>query len=493
MKKIFFYMVGLAAVMMGAASCGDNKDISVLHELTPEEQAELNRQDSLKNAQLNRVNADLLLEYEAEITISQTAYTGGGASADVAVEIDKIAELFGLSGEEILSQIAEAFPGDLTGFAISGTTHEDVSGASNTNAPWGHWWDANGDITTWGDAAYVFAEFDAETGAFVVGQFPARLTDGQEITFIECLKYNEKRVAVVITVTAKAPGEITAAVVNTQQLSISITPRSDYTTNPLEFNLSQTLSDLGVDSMADVAFIGVNADGSYAREPSTPNGYWYEATGFVGAWGDNARVYTSYGEEHLADNQIGIGQMPSTLAEGDQLTVKYGFLANNKIEMLQIAITVIGYVDPETPPAGEPESTTQDITLAKPYSEDYATVSADIKELLRNAFKKTTYQIHQAIASGELKVYLGEVPEEAPTYTADVPGYWIKADGSVTTWGSESVVWCSVGHSETELYLYGGNHPDATGSNTVSIVMIITYNGVAVTLSITFSITAPEE
>ena len=92
MKKIFFYMVGLAAVMMGAASCGDNKDISVLHELTPEEQAELNRQDSLKNDQLNRVNADLLLEYEAEITISQTAYTGGGASADVAVEIDKIAE-----------------------------------------------------------------------------------------------------------------------------------------------------------------------------------------------------------------------------------------------------------------------------------------------------------------------------------------------------------------------------------------------------------------
>jgi hypothetical protein len=486
MKKIFFYMIGLAAFMMGVASCGDNADFSVLHDLTPEEQAELERQDSIRNAQLNKLNADLVLEYAVEITISQTAYDG----ATVSVEMNKIAELFGISEDEVLSQIENAFPGDLTGFAIAGTTHEDVSGAANTNAAWGHWWDANGDVTTWGESAMVFAEFDPATKAFAVGQYPAHLTDGQEVTFIECLKYNEKRVAVVITVTAKAPGQITATVVNTQQLSIRVSPKADYATEPLAFDLTKTLSDLGVAAMSEATFIGVNADGSYAQEPSTPNGYWYGADGFVGVWGDNARVYTSYGESHLEENQIGIGQMPSTLTIGDEVTIKYGFLANNKIEMLQITVTVIDYDDPETPPAGDPADTTTSITLTKPLTTDYATATEDIKELLRNAFKKTTYQIHQAIASGELKVYVGTVTADDPAYTADAPGYWIKADGSVTNWGAESVVWCSIGHSETTLYLYGGNYPDVTESCSVPITMIIAYNGVQVTLNITFNLNA---
>jgi hypothetical protein len=484
MKKIFFYITCLAATIFGMANCGDNTDFSVLHLLTPDEEAELKRQDSLRNAQLNKINADLLLEYAVEITISQTSYDG----AALAVDIGQIAALFGLSNEEVLLGIAGE-GANITGFAISGTTHEDVSGASNTNAPWGHWWDAGGDVTTWGESAAVFAEFDVETGAFAVGQYPTHLTDGQTVTFIECLKYNEKRVAVVVTVTAKAPGQITAAVVNTQQLSINVIPKASYDSEPLEFDLAKTLSDLNIASMDEASFVGVNADGSYAQEPATPNGYWYDAQGFVGAWGDEARVYTSCGEDHLAENQIGIGQMPGMLSEGDQLTIKYGFLANNKIEMLQITITVVGYEDPETPPEGEPQSIVAGITLSKPFSDDYASVSEDIKDLLREAFKMTTYQIHRAIASGELKVYPGEATDEEPSYTADVPGYWIKADGSATTWGSESVVWCSIGHSETGLYLYGGNFPEATAGSSVTFVFIVVCNGVQATLNITFSIT----
>jgi hypothetical protein len=45
---------------------------------------------------------------------------------------------------------------------------------------------------------------------------------------IECLKYNEKRVAVVITVKTVAPGQINATVVSTQNLSISIVGKSSY-------------------------------------------------------------------------------------------------------------------------------------------------------------------------------------------------------------------------------------------------------------------------
>lgn len=107
---------------------------------------------------------------------------------------------------------------------------------------------------------------------------------------------------------------------------------------------------------------------------------------------------------------------------------------------------------------------------------------------MREAFKKTTYQIHKAIASGELKLYQGEVSEEDPDYTADTPGFWLKADGTAGEW-AEGVVWCSIGHSETELYLYGGNHADnAVAGDTVTTKLIAVYNGGSVTFNITFKV-----
>lgn len=477
----------LAFLVIGLVSCGDNIDFSKEHVLTAEEIAEMKRQDSVAKAEKERINANLVLNYTVDINISKTAYAG----AMLAIETERIAELFEITKEQLLAGIAgEAGAPEIKGFAIEWTTRADVGSASNTNAPWGHWWDINGNVTTWGADAMVFAEFNPETGEFHVGQYPGHLTDGDTIKFIECLKYNEKRVAVVITVLAHAPGQITAQVVNTQNLTINITPKADYSQDSLEFDHAKTLSDLGVASMSGVKFLGVNKDGSYSLETTTKNGFWYDKEGFVGSWGDNASVFVTYGDGMLP-NKIGIGQMPNKLAEGESYTIKYGFLANNKIEMLQIKVNVVGYVDPETPPTGTPTTLTRDINLSKPYSNDYASIKVDLKDIMRDAFKMTTHQIHKAIASGNLKVYLNNVPDPIvdPTYTADVPGYWIKADGTPGSWG-ESVVWCSIGHNDTSLYLFGGNHPDnAVAGNKVTTKMIILCNGGQVILNITFELT----
>ncbi|MFT3738516.1 MAG: DUF4859 domain-containing protein [Breznakibacter sp.] len=353
MKKMYLYIAFLSLLVTGFAGCGDNEDFSSAHVLTDEEQAELDRQDSIRNAQLNNLNVDLKLEYTVDITISSTLYDG----TTLEIDLDKIATFFGITKEELLAGIAgETGAPEVKGFAIEGSTHADNSKATTTNAPWGHWWDAKGDVTTWGETAMIFCEFDTETGIFSIGQYPGRLTAGQTLEVAECLKYNEERVGIVIKVNAKAPEE---------------------------------------------------------------------------------------------------------------------------------------YNDPETPPAGDPKAVETAIALTKPYSDDYASVSVDIKELLRDAFKKTTYQIYQAIVAGELKLYQGTVSETDPGYTADVPGYWLKADGTVGTW-TESVVWCSIGYSKTELYLYGGNHPDnATAGTTINTVLIATYNGGSATFNVTFSLTQP--
>lgn len=494
MKKIFLYMACLAALMMGVASCGDNTGFSDLHTLTPEEEAELARQDSIKEAQKNTINAHLVLEYSVTITTSATLYDG----ETLAIDNDKIAEKFGISVEDLLKGIAEESGApEIKGFAINSSTGADHGSASTSAAKWGHWWDAKGDVTVWSDSegelAYVFAEFNTSTGAFTVGQLPGRLTDGQTIRIIECLKYNEVRVAVVINITAKAPGQVTATVVNTQKLSVNVTPRADYTADPFEFDVARTLSDLGISSLDDAKTIAVNTDGSYAQENNAgTRGYWYDLDGFAGQWGDGASVYTSLDADEDDNPVIGIGQMPSVLEEGDVITIKYGFLANNKIEMLEITVNVVGYQDPETAPEGDPEDVEKDIEMTKAWDDTYSSIQVDVKDILRNAFKMTTYQIHRAIASGDLKVYLNEVSEEAPSYTADAPGYWILADGSVGAW-AESIVWCSLGNNETSLYLYGGNHPgNAVAGDVVKTKFIVVCNGAQATFNITYTLTAAE-
>lgn len=485
MKKIYLYITLMSLLMTGLVSCGDYLDFSHLHTLTDAEKAEMHRQDSIKEAQLTGVNANLILKYTANITVSKTAYDGTA----VTVNMDSIAAIFGITKAQLAAGIAGTSGApEVKGFAIEGSTHADNGTPTNTNAPWGHWWDAKGDVTVWGTTAMVFAEFDTETGVFNVGQYPGHLTDGQTFKIIECLKYNEKRVAVIITINAKAAGVITAPIVRTQELSIDVLPRSTYDADSVQFNLTQALSDLGVSSIGDVKIIGLNNDGSYNQETNAdPKGFWYDMSGFVGAWGDSASVYASTGI--FMDDKIGIGQFPNHLKAGKAFTIKYGLMANNKIVMLKININVKAYQDPETAPTGDPLSVVKAIQMTNPYSKNGAIVKVDVKDVLRNAFKKTTYQIYQAIVSGDLKLYQGAVSQTDPVYTADAPGYWLKADGTADAW-AKGLVFCSIGHSETELYLYGSNHADnAPAGTTVTTKLIAAYNGVTVTLDITFSVT----
>lgn len=494
MKKIYLFAIAcITSLSLSMISCGDNTNVSALHDLTPDEIAEIARQDSIKEAQKNKINANLILEYSVDIIISESSYDG----AKLQIETDKIAELFGITVEQLLAGIAgESGAPEIKGFAIDWTTRNDVGSASNTNAYWGHWWNAEGDVTTWGDTDVAFAEFNEEDGIFNIGQRPGRLVEGKTVKFIEGLSYNEQRVAVVITVNAKGQGEITAPIVNTQELSVNVTPKADYSQVPVQFDLAKTLADLGVSSMTEVKFLGVkNAAGSYQQEVATTNGFWYGADGFVGKWGDNARVYTTYGDEDegFGENFVGIGQMPNTLDDGDKLTIQYAFYANDKIEMLKITINVIPYPDTETAPSGTPQTVEKTITLSKVWSKENLTFDdVDLKDILRDAFKMTTYQIHRAINKGELKAYLNEETEVDPKYTANAPGYWIDKDGKSADYNKGSnLVYCSLGSDETSLYLYGGQDTEnSVAGSKVATKLILTCNGGKVILDLTFDLTS---
>lgn len=502
MKKILL-LVPIFALLMGVYSCGDNDDFSSQHVLTDAELAEMHRQDSIDSVNRSKIDADLVLTYTLEDYPSASIWTNQMLQIDLAA----IGECFGLTADEVQAGInGESGAPEIKGFAIQGSSHADYGSASTTNGAWGHWFDASGDAGTWADLTSLgtirfYCEWQ-ET-QFCVGQYPGNCAAGDSYTAIEGLSYQGKRVAVVINLNFVERGEVTATVVGTQEFNVSQYPRTSYDSDAITFDASKVMSDLGVSSMSEVTVVGVNADGSYNQECTATNGFWYDMDGNPGTYGENSSIYIEYygleeGAEESDLNKLYLGQFPEALSAGFSKSYKYGFMANNKIELFTINFSCIAYQDPETAPSGTPTTdTVLDFTIEKSWDNTYANVTYDVKEALRNAFKMTTYQIFQAALSGDLKVYVDEVSEEAPSYTSDngsgKAGYWLTGEGKVGQW-AESQVFCCFGSSETELWMYAGNHPDNCVPNTtVTTKYIITCNGGKVTMNITVKIGAAAE
>ncbi|MDR2914593.1 MAG: DUF4859 domain-containing protein [Tannerella sp.] len=322
----FFFIPGITIFILSA--CSDNKEEN---EGIPEPGIEVDYFLPI---------IDYLFYYEVNLPISYTDYV----STTLLIETDKIAEKFGISANDLLDGIAgKSKAPKIKCFAIQGSTYARYIVASNTNSVWGHWWDMNGDVITWNENnASVYNEFDTETGMFTIGQYPGRLTDEQTIRFIEGLEYNSMYIGIAVSITAKDTGLETGTIIGTQKLHINVNPRSDYNTDTLHFDMTRILSNLGVSSIDEVKFIAVSSDGSLTNDYNAGDtGFWYNLNGFTGQWSDDdACIYTSFETDDNSYNYIGIGQKPNILTEGDEVTIKYGFMAKNKIEMLEITVMV---------------------------------------------------------------------------------------------------------------------------------------------------------
>ena len=123
MKKLSYILSGLliAGCSVIFSSCGDNENFWGPHTLTDDEIAEMARQDSIKQAQRERIDADLILEYTVEFFISANSYDGG----EVKIDMDKIASEFGISKDALGTALNGDGGADVTGFAIEGSTHAD--------------------------------------------------------------------------------------------------------------------------------------------------------------------------------------------------------------------------------------------------------------------------------------------------------------------------------------------------------------------------------
>ncbi len=436
MKRNYLYVIPLAMLMIfGMTGCGDNTDFFKEHNLTDEELAELARQDSIKQEQLASINADLVLYYNVSFSASSTSYDGYDLYFP-ADDMAQIVSLFGLSSQEQLVEMIWDL--DVTPFAIEGSSHQDNMTSSTSSSVWGHWWTAEGDVTTWGVSSVIFTEFwsddDNTNPYFSCGQYPGLLSPGDTFTVIEGLTYNDKRVALVITFNIEALEEVSASVVGTQSLSMSMPVNTTYKTWEVEFDLDKTLSDLGVSSMDECKFVGLNADGSYAQEyTADPYGFYYDHDGYVGYWGDDATVFVVYYYgDGAAYNTFAVGQMPDGTAVGDEYNVSIGALANNKIEMFEINIQITDKETISGTVVGTQEISAE-IPVDKDWTFDESPVTFDLDKVLSDL----------GVSSADELTIVGVNEDGTYTddYTTDPPGFWYNAQGYVCDYGNGSTLY----------------------------------------------------
>lgn len=467
-------LAGVMALPM-MTSCGDNENFSVDHVLTADELAEMRRQDSIAEVMRNTINADLVLTYDCEFYVSESSYDG----TTVTVDIDQIAQLFGLTHEQVIAGIAEEEGApEILGLAIEGTTHADNMTKTNTNSSWGHWWSAEGNVTTWGADAYVYAEYDPEAEVFNVGQYPGHCVAGTTYQFIEGLRYQDYRVAVVIRAKATERGEVVASVVGTQELTLTTKTTYGYEAEPVPgFDAAKLISDLGISSINDAAWLAVKTDGSYAQEYNADfDGFWYDMDGFAGQWGDNASVYCG----HVNDTIV-VGQFPARLEAGTNLTIQYGAIANDKIELLTIHIVIEAGDDINAAEVVD----TQNLSLMQKTTYGYESVEVPGQDLAKA-------MTDLGVTSLDEITWIGTLPDGTYTqaYTADPNAFWYDMDGFVGSWGDSASVFCGLYDGVIKL----GQYPDHLHAGDQVTVHYGAYaNGKIVLFNITLTILAGDD
>lgn len=504
MKSLKYILLLPVLVFFGgllATSCGDNTDFFSPHYYTDEEMAQMRYNDSIDSINRTRINADLVLIYDIDNYPSQNY-----SARPLAINLDSIAEFFGITTDDLINGIrGEEGAIELTKFCIANTTRADYLKATTTNGPWGHWYDPNGDPGEWGvlgDNRGFFCEW-REDNQFDVAAEPAKSVIGANFQAIEALMYEGKRVAVVIRLHIVERPAIEGGIVWEESYDFSMPKTPGYATSPMGFDVNAVMDALGVSDLGpnSVDIISTNADGSYWQENTAdPRGFYYDAEGHPGYWADGSFFICYNGwlnDEATADDQwqLQIGQKDPGCDAGFHAEPTFGFMTKDgsKIAMIHIIYDVTDMEDNEEVPAGDPQDATVDIKLEKPWTDDYAVVSYDLKETLRNAFKMTTTQMYNALGNDEFFMYNKEITDGKPEYTANAPGYWMDAEGNAKNYGDGTAVFAELNINAVDgtIMLNCGNYPDQAlcpPGTTVNTTFYIVCNGATVTANLSFAV-----
>lgn len=360
----------------------------------------------------------------------------------------------------------------------------------------GYWMTADGRAISWSESSdsecifCVLPYADDENGyfSFYFWQIPNKAKIGDTFHCVIQLDYNGKTLTFDITVNVKEP-EIVDVVPYLSQLNILGTvevtteqePRTNWTPDKVEFDLSKAVKDLGFTDLellrknfSDYLYMGWYNSNDEAKEDELRNtwtansGFWtgpfYDST--VGKETDELvnNVPTSSWKVYIeafnfkTDTQIltaNVGQQPNVLKYGESYYIPMYIIKGNNAYILKVNFKV-KEEDPDQKPL--------------PFAEQTNVGSHDYEVTINpnNGYKTWPVQVDIAtivelIGEDKSNIKLRALESDGvitTNTTANNGGYWINEEGFVVSYGSGSA-FTSIEPSADLSILYIGQMPNS--------------------------------
>lgn len=272
---------------------------------------------------------DLTAQMKPFTDTSAKVYESTPVAADPAV----VAGMLGVSESELTS----LFGTKITYAALNpdGT----LNATSTANAP-GHWFNATGYTTAYGNNAFVFSELNNQTMTFNVGQYPARCSDGKVYTMMQALTYLpadgvKEAHRVVFRIHLQVLSDLSPILADTLNVVVNANPFTDtkakiYDSQPFFIDKAMLERSLGIQS-GDLAqsisnktilFQALEDDGSVnSQQTAKAPGQWFDADGNVTNFStDGQSVFFSELNPHAC--MLSVGQYPGRCRVGDSYSFK---------------------------------------------------------------------------------------------------------------------------------------------------------------------------
>lgn len=401
------------------------------------------------------VEKDLNIVAEKELVVEQLPRGGYDADA-VSLEIPDIVEKLGITSENILADDLASIlyatrynDGDVE---QGGGMKKDTLSNESTAAEPGFWFRAvqnaegieDGEVAAAGysDQGKFYFEglkYDVATHTLSgnLGQYPGNAKAEDKYFANLYLVWGANAYKVVLRLNVKTPeqgdGLASLTKVGEESVLVKQEQNNDYAATTVKPNLEAIAAALG----CEVSAIGMSAldeNDNFAQGTANNGGWWFNQSGLVVAWGAGYMFIEPAENGNYA--ALNVGQHPDVCETGETYSSTVYFTNGTNYYAYTVNLEI---VEPQLQDYNFESVADRYITLTQLPEADYkeqtiATISLDELNEILGTSDPTLYGLNVDSVAAVKGVY-------SKQYSCDPkPGFWLDADGRVTTWGNNSVM-----------------------------------------------------
>ena len=412
------------------------------------------------------IEKELNIVGEAAVTVEQ--YPRGGYDSDpVSVELTDVLSKLGISDEGVLVDALDKVL--YTTWYNSGDVENGggMKKDSLTNTPTGegvgYWFrpvqDENGEETGevaaagWGDVDKFYVNnftFNAEDNTLsgVLGQYPGSCKAEEQWFANVYLIYGDKAYRVKITLKLNTPEQGSGLSAYTKMgeetVVVEEDPRDDYSSNAVHPDVDAIAAALGCEVSA-FGMVALDDNDNFANSTANNGGWWFSDAGTVVAWGNGSMFIEPATNGDYST--LNVGQHPSRAYQvGEETVTSIYFVNGTNYYQYTVDLKI---VEPQQVEHNFESVATRAFSIQAIPANNYDieatwTITPEDIEALIGTTEPALYGLN----NDSIAAVMGSIYSNKYSCTP-YPGFWLAADGTVSTWGANSPVGICYGSDGT--------------------------------------------